>query len=507
MAHSTSISFIKGSASGATSASVRSAWNRAALSFFVVFLILVGIPGNSFGQIFSSVQSDKETGLRMAKQVQSQIGLYPAPGLKHYINAIGRRLVEGLKKRRFDFHFDITDQEEPNAFALPGGYIYLSRGILPLANSEDDLATVMAHEIIHVTKRHAAKESERSILPGLLKVPGLLVGSLVGEDLGALLVAPVSLIGKVSLARYSRKQESQADSLGIRLAAKAGYNPERLADMLQQIEKEIETETGQRRGFSFFDDHPTTPHRVKDIEGQAKKISWKPRPHIAKGEAAFLRLFNGLVYGENPETGVFRGQQFLHPRFGFSITFPKGWKLRNSPSSVGAFTENRDAAIFMTGIGKAQNPQALGEAFTEELREKHHVIPERAEAIRIHSFPAYLVSIVGGSAMHPVRYSYLWITMNGRTYRLFGGGVESHRTAVRNTVLSLRPLTRQERAGITVKRIRLVKAVKGETITALCKRTDNAWAPAYTAIINGLSANARLQAGRLIKIAREEKFD
>ena len=176
-------------------------------------------------QIFSSSNKDKEIGAEVAKQVEEQIGIYEAPVTTTYLRAIGERLVANLKDREFDFEFHIADQWEPNAFALPGGYIYFSRGLLILANTEGEIAGVLGHEISHVTERHSARQQERAILPGLLSLPGAIVGTVVNEDLGNLINSPINMIGKVSLSSYSRKQESQADKLGMHLSAKSGYDP------------------------------------------------------------------------------------------------------------------------------------------------------------------------------------------------------------------------------------------------------------------------------------------
>jgi predicted Zn-dependent protease len=231
-------------------------------SFAIVLTIfIVGISSLSHlhAQIFSSTESDKETGAKVAKQVEEQIGIYQAAVTTEYVQAIGERLVASLEDREFDFQFQIADQWEPNAFALPGGYIYFSRGILILANEEGELAGIMGHEISHVTERHSARQQERSIVPGLLSLPGAIVGTVVNEDLGKLINSPINMIGQVSLASYGRKQESDADRLGMRLSAKSGYDPLLLASNLQRLEKDVEMLTKRKREFSFFDSHPMTP--------------------------------------------------------------------------------------------------------------------------------------------------------------------------------------------------------------------------------------------------------
>ena len=171
--------------------------------------------------------SDEEIGAEVAKQVEAEIGLYQAPVTRDYVRAIGSRLVSHLEDNEFAFRFNIVDQFDPNAFAAPGGWVYVSRGLLVLANSEDELAGVIGHEITHVTERHSAGRQRRGLLGGILKIPGNIVGVVVGKDIGDLINSPLDTIGQISLASYSRGQESEADRLGMRLAAGAATIPSR----------------------------------------------------------------------------------------------------------------------------------------------------------------------------------------------------------------------------------------------------------------------------------------
>lgn len=152
------------------------------ICFIVALNTLVG------GQ---NIKLDKELGAQNAQMVESQMGIYPHKEMNAYVEAIGQRLVAELDDPMFDYQFQIVDDPIPNAFALPGGYVYVTRGILSLITTEDELACVMAHEIIHVTRRHSIKQLRNSILPRMLELPGKIIGNVVNEDLGNLLTAPV----------------------------------------------------------------------------------------------------------------------------------------------------------------------------------------------------------------------------------------------------------------------------------------------------------------------------
>ena len=174
-------------------------------------LAVVMLVASAQGQLLGpSPQGDIEQGAEVAKLVEQQVGLCSLPETQAYLQQVGARLVAAAGDSRWKFTFQIVDQEEPNAFAIPGGGIYVSRGLLILPEREDELAGVLAHEIAHVTQRHSARQQRKGILPGLLSLPGRVVGGVVSEDLGALINAPVGIVGGTWLSRYSRSQESEA---------------------------------------------------------------------------------------------------------------------------------------------------------------------------------------------------------------------------------------------------------------------------------------------------------
>ncbi len=144
------------------------------------------------------------------------------------------------KPTEFEFKFHLVDMEEPNAFALPGGHIYVTRGILPLIQTEDELAGIIGHEIMHVIQRHSVKQFNREIVPAVLKVPGNIINAITFSRLGNIINVPIDIIASPFIAKYSRKHEKEADDLGIDLAARAGYDPAQLANALERLSKEIE---------------------------------------------------------------------------------------------------------------------------------------------------------------------------------------------------------------------------------------------------------------------------
>jgi len=451
-----------------------------------------------------SPQRDIEQGAEVAKLVERQIGLCSLPATEAYVREVGKRLVAAANDPRWKFSFQIVDQEEPNSFAIAGGGIYVSRGLLVLLEREDELACVLAHETAHVTQRHLAREQRESLLPRLLSVPGNLVGRVVGENLGALINAPVDVAGGAWLSHYSRKQETEADRIGIRLATQAGYQPTALADILQRLERDVRSQSGKEQRFSILDSHPMTATRLKDIQRHATSLTAVAKAPVAADTAALFSKLDGIWWGENPEAGVFHKDQFLQPVIGFALTLPSGWKHRNTPEYVISIHTNHEG-ILMLGLAEpAADPETPGQQFVQQMRARAKIEPISARKTTLGSFPAFLATYLDRSGRTSVYLHFLWVTMAERTYQLIGLAPEQHRETLKDAALTLRPMTEAERAAVTGKRLRIVAAHRGERLEDLGARSRNAWSPAYTALANGLDVEAMLSEGQLVKITRVE---
>jgi predicted Zn-dependent protease len=454
-----------------------------------------------------TIEDEQQAGADAARQLEEQVAIYPGEFLTKYVDSVGRRLVAALGDTPYFFRFKIIDQSEPNAFATPGGYIYVSRGIMALINSEDELAGILAHEISHVTLRHHARQAQRGVLPGVLTLPGRAVGKVVGEDVGNMINAPLEAVGKTYMSAYGRGQESEADQVGMLLAARAGYDPSALADALHNLERTVGLLTGENREFSFFDSHPQTPTRVADIELEAARIQWQAGKPFAKNQAAFLKRLDGLTWGpNNPMQGVFAGQQFMQADMNFSIVFPDGWQTTNTPRYVGAFEQNQKAIVL---FGSPEHPgpaKELAEAFADELRSEAKLEPTEMREFEIGEWPAYLVRIEDSSGAEPVSIYFVWVNSRRSTFQIVAVGAERYRDELRETALSLRDMTADERRSIMAYRIRIATAEAGEDMEALSARTDNAFSAAITAAINGLPSEVELDAGARIKILSKESY-
>jgi len=449
---------------------------------------------------------DTRLGAEAANEIEEQMGLATHATATAYIEKLGQRLVSQLGDQPFDYEFHIVDTKEPNAFALPGGFVYFSRGIILIANSEEELAGVMGHEIIHAHKRHSVKAIRRNVVPGILKLPGNIVGSVLSGRLGRLINLPVEGVTGLTLSRYGRKQETQADRLGAELAAKSGYDPKALGVILTNLTKVDELLTGEKEKFSYYDGHPFTPKRVKDINKISKKLKVSSLSPMASNKKEFFEKFDGLQIGGSPSQGLFYDNKFVQPDLNFALVFPEGWETINSPSHVGAYEPNKEAQLFLGLAGNAGDPEKPARKFLRELKKKHRTKPTESRTVNLNGNPGYYVSIKDNTAKQPMTLHLLWISMGKHMFEFIGTGYEKHKLAMRESVLSLHPISEEEWKDVVIPLFRMAEANEGETLKSLSKRSGNSLSLELTAAINDLSPDQKLSKGQLIKIGKKEPY-
>jgi predicted Zn-dependent protease len=439
--------------------------------------------------VLSTEYDDRRAGDEAFKELQAELGLVDAPELTAYVRRIGSRLVLHAPQRSFPYQFAIVDQFEPNAFALPGGYIFVSRGLLALANSEDELANVIGHEITHAAERHAAAQQEYARRQNPLALPWILMGR---------------------LAAYGRDQERDADRSGQILAARAGYDPAAMSEFLKNLGGVERLQTGVSRIPSFAATHPGISERVAECAARAQTIDWERDPALPVGREAYLRQLDGLPLGTNPAEGVFDGDRFLHPDLDFHLQFPHGWDYKNTHEAVGAVSPTGDAVIFLKAEGAERDPMLAADDFVAAHAEEFALRVLRAQPVRIGDIDAFRLEIEGTSGGQKLAGLLTFIPYGGLMYRITGVApvrvIGQYQGRARKAAGSFRPLTVRERASIEKTTLRIVRAVPDEELVTLSKRTGNTWDPQRTAVLNGLPATTRFQGGEGVKIAQSEPY-
>ena len=377
---------------------------------FVVTCFFVGstpASANLMDNLFSIFEpsDDREIGTKQHPQIVAQFGgEYIKEGLNDYILDIGLRLAFVSEMRTLPWRFTILNSPIVNAFALPGGYVYITRGLLALANNEAEVAGVLAHEIGHVTARHGAARQSRATGMGLLgALAGVLTGSSAVQEMG-------QQLGGLYVADYSRDQEYEADQLGVKYLGLAGYPREAMADFLKRMDAQTEymaALTGNSGGgsFDFFASHPQTDGRI----GRATASAMANSDDLNReyGKTRYLEAINGMLYGDDPKEGIIRGREFLHPELRFKFYAPEGFQLINSSSAVYAVDGKGGQMVF--DIGKQSNTdQPISEYLKREWLAKLEV-------------PSVSKIEVGGAPAAVTRFS---IDRNGKRVYLTAAAID-----------------------------------------------------------------------------------
>jgi predicted Zn-dependent protease len=448
-----------------------------------------------------SEKKERELGQEAAGEVERTVGLVQDPALVGYVREIGRRLVAQTPQPDAPYEFHVADQTEPNAFALPGGFVYVTRGLLALANSEDELAGVMGHEIGHVVARHSVRQIQASTPFSILfGVPSAIVG-IVSPALGGIVGGVGKLASGLVLAPYSRDQEREADRIGIQLAAKAGWDPAGLPSMLQTLEREEALAGGDPSRVSFFANHPATPERVRDTTAAAKALTRGPGSPIAAPRPVFLARLDGLAVGPDPANGIFVKNVFQHPGLALALEMPAGWKTKNMPAAAIASEPDGRAAVALQLSADGNDP--LQGAREDGLEERE---VSQVTRTTIAGLPA--AQLIAQD--REVRMHLTWIAYQGHVFRVTGisppRAFETYREAFARTAASFRPLRRDERERMTEVRLRPRPARSGESVAAFVTRTGGTWKAEQTAVANGVVANATLDDGFAMKVPIRQRY-
>jgi predicted Zn-dependent protease len=297
-----------------------------------------------------SAAQEVEIGRKMHPQILQQYGRYSDEALQAYVNDTGQRIAAASHLPNLQFTFTVLDSEEVNAFALPGGYVYVTRGILAYLNSEAELVAVLGHEVGHVTARHAVRQQTGAAAAG---VGATLIGVLTGSgDLANL----ANFAGTALVRGYGRDMELEADSIGAEYLDRLGYAPEAMIDVVRLLKNQemLEVQIARQEGreprvyHGVFSTHPDNDTRLKEVVASAGKTgTGEARPD---GRDAYLRRIEGLPMGPSREQGVVRGSRFYHGTLGMTVAFPSGWAVQNLPRKVVATSPQKDAMLQLSAV-------------------------------------------------------------------------------------------------------------------------------------------------------------
>ena len=438
--------------------------------------------------VLSTEEDDRRAGEEATRDLVAEFGLLASPAVQAYVQAVGERLARRAPVRTFNYRFQVIAPWIPNALALPGGAIFISRGIVALASSEDELACVLAHEITHVARRHASAQQQ------IISMTPFAFG----------------LYGMAQIAAYAREQEREADRGGQQIAAAAGYDPRAMGEILRKLDQVERLQLGAPQLPNFLETHPSPTERTAAAFTLGGELPFARQSGIARDPEDFLHRLEGLVAGADPSEGVFQGNRFLDPDLDFGLTFPDGWTLVNSPRMVAGFPPGRFARFALESAGPGDDPKvAAGRFLAVEAPEAHaHILDART--VEVNGRTAYQVETWGPTPQGAMAGQLTWIAYGGSVYRISAVApspvAERLFGRARSMTHTFRPLTDEERDSILVQHLATARARGGEDLTAFSKRVGNAWDTEQTAVFNGLLPDARLGSDQLLKIARSERY-
>lgn len=418
-------------------------------------------------------------------------GLYPDSALQAYVRGLGKRLAAQSERPSLPWTFRVLDDPVVNAFALPGGFNYVTRGILAYFNSEAELVAVMGHELGHVTARHGARQMTQQQLAQVGLVAGMILVPRF-QDFAGLAQAGLGLM----FLSFSRADETQADELGLRYMYRAGYDPREMPRVFAMLDRVSQAAGGDRLP-QWLSTHPNPENRQQHI---AQLIA--QRPHDLSGRLIrrdeYLRRLDGMTFGPNPREGFFRGSLFLHPDLRFQIRFPEGWKTSNQKRAVLAQSAAKDALMQLTIVEDA-SPEAAVRSFLSQRGitggpVAGHSINGLAAASA--SFEATTQEAVLSGQVTALRYG-------GAVYRLLAYSTEArwptYAGSARAAVQSFDRLTDPAALAVQPLRIVMVQVDRAMTLQQFEQRHPSQVDLDALARVNQVEPMTRLAAGQLVK--------
>jgi predicted Zn-dependent protease len=420
-------------------------------------------------------------------------GEYRNAKVEAAVTEIVDKLVAASERPGLKYQVTILNSPAINAFALPSGQLYVTRGLIALANDTSELASVLSHEMAHVIARHAAMREDQARQAAL--VNRVATDLLSDPQLGALALAK----SKIALANFSRAQEFEADGIGVGISARAGYDPygaqRFLTSMGLNAQLKARTANIDPRAPDFLSSHPATPERVANAQANARQFTGPGAG--TRDKQAYLKMIDGLVYGEDPSEGFVRGRRFLHPKLGFTFTAPAGFTLDNTAQAVFGV---KDGGVEALRLDVVQVPaeQTLPDYLVSGWIE--NIDPKSVESMKINGFPA--ATATAGGAQWTFR---LYVVRFGSEVYRFIFAAKNRTEAVdrtfRESIGSFRRMTLAEARSAKPQRIRMVAVKLDDTVEKLARRmTISDRQIERFRVLNGLQPPDKVKPGDVVKI-------
>jgi predicted Zn-dependent protease len=467
-----------------------------AIMFNLIWLVSCAVnPVTGKSEIMLLSEADEiKLGQQTDVQIIQMYGIYESEELQAYIDNIGQRMVKLSHRPNLKFEFKVMDNPVINAFAVPGGYVYITRGILAFLNNEAALAGVIGHEIGHVTARHSAKQYTNAQFAQL----GLGLGSILSEEFAK--YAPLASLGvQLLFLRFSRDNERQADDLGMEYSTKAGYDAREMANFFVVLDRM--SGQSQSSGLpTWFSTHPNPADRVNAVRNGTstlqKEVGVK---NFEINRDTYLKKINGVVYGENPQQGFVENNVFYHPDMKFNFPTPAGWKITNLPTQVQILSSDEKAAILFT-LAQEKTTGAAAQSF---ISNTNATVMSQSDT-KVHGFnTTKLLSILSGESA-PLQVMSYFIEKDSYIFVFHGFSDQtqftSYQSAFQATMDGFDTLRDKSKLSVQPARIRIREVTKAMKLRDALKDfavADNDLE--QMALMNGMNLNDTIAAKTLIK--------
>jgi predicted Zn-dependent protease len=446
---------------------------------------------------FMSEEKEIALGQENDAQVRQEMGSYDDRALQEYVSSVGLKLAQASERPTLPWHYTVADVPAINAFALPGGYIYITRGILPFLDDESQLAGVLGHETGHVTARHAASQYSKSTLSQI----GLIGAAIFAPGGQAIAQAGGTGLGLL-LLKNSRDDEAQADQLGVRYASRAGWDPAGIPRMLTTLGR-IEEASDSKGIPNWLETHPQPDDRVQRVQAAVREAE-AGAPKFATNHDDYLRRIDGIVWGDSPEQGIVRGSSFLHKGLRFAVDFPQGWPIQNGQTQVAAKEPGGKSLIVLEPIRRPAGRTVEDTAVITMQNAGFRQLEGGPTSINgLRAFVGTFVGTLQNSGRVQLRALFV---QNERAMYLLAGvaPIDSYpavSTTFAKSLESFRSLSPADAERLQPNRIHLYTAKQGDTWQGLAEHESKGIIKATTlAIMNGHPVNDQPAPGERLKI-------
>lgn len=443
-------------------------------------------------------------GLSYDPQVIATFGEYPDNNIQNFVQTKGAEMGKISHRPNLEYHVKVVDWPVVNAFAVPGGYIYLTRGIIAQLNNEAELMGVMGHEMGHIAARHTVSQQSKQQLAQLLLIGGMIASEKFAQ------YAQYALQGmQLLFLKFSRDDERQADALGVEYSSKIGYDAHKMADFFKVLEKMSlsESEGGVP---TFLSTHPDPGDRYNDVNRQATE--WQTTLNLAEykiNQDGYLQMINGIIYGEDPRQGYVEGNIFYHPELKFKFSFPTGWTLTNSPIQVTITPSDQKALILLTLASQKTLESAVDSTMAQyelSLQGSKRATVNGLQAILTQAKQVVQDQSTGATQTNMV-LSY-FISYNNLIYVFHGVTTEADFNSYANTfnssMTTFARLTEASKLNVKPKKVQVVKVQRAGTLANVFSyyrvSQDK---QAELALLNDLELTDQVPVGKMIKIIGE----